>query len=624
MADLTQHQQPGAQGLATDFATTGASVNVSNAAPPVAGDDFYANTPTTVVWGNRLPRTFNVKHNKHSNLAGDGKEHYYSSINAGSYTLTCTDGSFASSDVGKIIGIENAGTSGSWHITTIATYISATQVTLTAAAVNSVSTTHTVSAEITTFYGTDDTVALQTLINSSFRTSSTEWNGNCEFIFPDALYIIGGALQTAVTGFSSTAINYNSQIYIPNLPYDPASGNLPEFSFRCTMTFKGETRPFFHGPNSIGNAQSVRWGARIRSTLQSSSGSFPSILCAKGGASATDNWAQFNSVGLEIEDLIFELTTNSSNAIHMCAINGDRAKYTRYTRCNAYPHNRIANYIGTGAIATPGTNTIGFIPAGQGDELGNITEKCLAVGFDYGFLSGEHFAIRDCMAWSCISALGLVSTHIPVVIDNLEATGVKYYITYAGPIVTDIWGSSWNKAIINGSINGEISDSTYSAAWFANIAHINDSGNAIHGKLDIMCSEGAVGYSAVRASKIGGENLLVKVIQPFSKMSNHTGTTYTFAYLYEAEQLHTFNNAAAITLTIPAGNTATRAGYCYNFDVGSEIKCIQTGAGQVTIAGAAGVTVNYPTGKTKSAGQYSKFSIHKASTNVWYVSGDLA
>jgi len=57
-------------------------------------------------------------------------------------------------------------------------------------------------------------------------------------------------------------------------------------------------------------------------------------------------------------------------------------------------------------------------------------------------------------------------------------------------------------------------------------------------QVGLLNAEGGVGYAANRASKAGGENLLIKVIQPFAKLSN-LQYYYTFAYLYEAEQIHT-------------------------------------------------------------------------------------
>lgn len=601
---------------ANALATTTTSVNVSNAVAPAELEqqlEITSLSPLEATWVKDSPRRFNVK--RHG-VKGDGKEHYYSEISAGSYTLTCTDGTFASTDVGKIIGVENAGAGNNWLITTIATYISATQVTLAAAAIYTVSSVHTVAGEITTFYGTDDTVALQTLINNAFRTSSTEWNGNCEFFFPDSLYVIGGALRTSVTGFSSTPINYNSQIYIPNLPYKPSSGNKPEFSFRCTMLFKGETRPHFLSANSIGTAQSPRWGARLRSTLQSSSGSFPAIIAAKGGASTTDNWNQISDCGLNIEDLIFEMTTDSSNRVHMSAVNGHKAKYIRVTRSHAYPHNRIGAVTYTGYINEPIANTAGFISAGIGDEAGNLFENCLSVGFYYGYITGEHHSTVRCNAWACVAALGVSGTVYATFIDGMEATGCRYYISHVTTL--DNWTT-----VIYGTVTGEGPGTSDTGAWNYTHAIINDPSNQLYGKIEVLSPYVPVPYSAIFASKIGGTNLKVGVSQSYPLTVNHTGTTYTFQYLYEAEQIHQFSNVSAITLTVPRGDTATIDGYRYNYNIGAVIECIQTNTGQVTPTPASGVTLNFPTGKTKSSGQYSKFFLTKTGTNTWYVSGDL-
>lgn len=599
--------------VATALATLTTPVNVSNAAAPEYGDELTATGASTAIWLNKSPRRFNVKRNKYSNLAGDGKEYYGTSINASSTTLTCTDGSFAASDVGKIIGVENAGAGGSWLITTITTYISATQVILALAASYTVNSIATVAGEITTFYGTDDTIALQTLINSAFRTDSTHWNGNCEFFFPDSLYIIGGALKTAVTGFASTAINYNSQIYIPNLPYKPAAGNKPEFSFRCTMLFKGETRPHLIALNGIGTAQSPRWGARLRSTIQGS-GTYPSIIASKGGSNANDNWSEINDVGLTFEDLILEITTNSSNSTTMCGINASKAKYSIFNRVNAYPHNRIGKYGTAGAIAQPAAGTVGLISAILGDEWGSSVHGCYTAGFYYGYMAGEHYSIRDSMCWACVSGLGLIGTSLKVFIDNLECNAVKHNISYAG--------TGLSVAIV-GSIAGEIEHTGYTGAWYEHEAVVNDPDNLIYGKLDIATTEGYVGYSAVRASKIGGQKLRVSVVDEFPLIVNHTGTTYTFQYLYEAEQTHLFSNAADITVTMPRGDTATLAGYCYNYDIGAEIETIQANTGKIIPVGASGCTVTLPTGMTKSNGVGAKLKWRKTGTNQWYVNGDL-
>ena len=94
-----------------------------------------------------------------------------------------------------------------------------------------------------------------------------------------------------------------------------------------------------------------------------------------------------------------------------------------------------------------------------------------------------------------------------------------------------------------------------------------------------------------------------------------TGTTYT-TVLADQSKLVTLNNASAITLTIPANSSVA-------YPVGTKIDFAQLGAGQVTFAGAGGVTVNgTPTLKLRD--QYSAATCIKIATDTWLLVGDLA
>lgn len=66
-------------------------------------------------------------------------------------------------------------------------------------------------------------------------------------------------------------------------------------------------------------------------------------------------------------------------------------------------------------------------------------------------------------------------------------------------------------------------------------------------------------------------------------------------------------------------STATAAA----FPVGTMIEGAQLGAGQVTIAGAAGVTVNATPG-LKVAARYGEFRLRKVASNTWLATGSLA
>ena len=104
-------------------------------------------------------------------------------------------------------------------------------------------------------------------------------------------------------------------------------------------------------------------------------------------------------------------------------------------------------------------------------------------------------------------------------------------------------------------------------------------------------------------------------------LNAQTGTTYTFA-LTDNGKLVTASNASAQTYSIPTNASVA-------FPVGAQINIIQIGAGQVTInAVTSGTTTVASTGATSTApklrAQYSSATLIKASTDLWYVVGDIS
>lgn len=95
-----------------------------------------------------------------------------------------------------------------------------------------------------------------------------------------------------------------------------------------------------------------------------------------------------------------------------------------------------------------------------------------------------------------------------------------------------------------------------------------------------------------------------------------TGTTYTLVAA-DLGKLVTLSNASGITLTIPPSI----------FVAGNQIHIQQIGAGQVTLAQGAGVTIT-STGATASApklrAQYSAATIICTASNTFTVLGDLS
>ena len=98
-----------------------------------------------------------------------------------------------------------------------------------------------------------------------------------------------------------------------------------------------------------------------------------------------------------------------------------------------------------------------------------------------------------------------------------------------------------------------------------------------------------------------------------------TGTTYT-TVLADNGKLVTQTNASAITTTIPPNSSVA-------YPVGAQINVVQLGAGQVTFAQGAGVTI-VSTGATASApklrAQYSTATAVQTATDTWLVMGDIS
>jgi hypothetical protein len=98
--------------------------------------------------------------------------------------------------------------------------------------------------------------------------------------------------------------------------------------------------------------------------------------------------------------------------------------------------------------------------------------------------------------------------------------------------------------------------------------------------------------------------------------NSQTGTTYTLV-IGDKDKMVTASNAGAITITVPPSV----------FSANDQISIAQTGAGQVTFAQGAGVTIT-STGGTSSApklrAQNSAASVICTASNTFLIIGDLS
>jgi hypothetical protein len=98
--------------------------------------------------------------------------------------------------------------------------------------------------------------------------------------------------------------------------------------------------------------------------------------------------------------------------------------------------------------------------------------------------------------------------------------------------------------------------------------------------------------------------------------SQQAGTTYTFV-LGDAEAMVEFTSGSAVTVTVPPNASVA-------FPIGTVLHVAQDGAGQVTIAPGAGVTIKkHDAFASALAGQHAIASLAKVGTNTWRLFGHL-
>ena len=102
---------------------------------------------------------------------------------------------------------------------------------------------------------------------------------------------------------------------------------------------------------------------------------------------------------------------------------------------------------------------------------------------------------------------------------------------------------------------------------------------------------------------------------PVINLSTNSQTASYSLVLSDASKIVEMSVASANTLTVPLNSS-------HAFSVGTQIIILQTGAGQTTIAGTGGVTVNGTPG-LKLRAQWSSATLIKRATDTWVAIGDL-
>lgn len=121
---------------------------------------------------------------------------------------------------------------------------------------------------------------------------------------------------------------------------------------------------------------------------------------------------------------------------------------------------------------------------------------------------------------------------------------------------------------------------------------------------------GDIFSSFVRAGDVGADASVTQTINA------QTGTTYTFV-LADAGKLVTSSNAGTQVLTVPLNATVA-------YPVGTHIDIAQLGAGLVSIAATAGVTINSAGSALNISVRYGAATLIKLATDTWLLVGSIA
>ena len=295
----------------------------------------------------------------------------------------------------------------------------------------------------------------------------------------------------------------------------------------------------------------------------------------------------------------------------------------------------LASSIGaTGTTITVATGTGSGLLGGVTLAAGNVDQFTLAIDPDTTSEeivfatanSGDSFTIVRGQAGSSAITHGSGATVKHVLTSNdltyFNATLPATLIEAKGDLIA---GSAANAADnlavgANGTVLTADSAQTLGIKWAS--AYPTQTGNS--GKF-LSTNGTAVSWETVDAfpSQTGNSGKFLTTNGTTTSWGNpsdvsinaQVSTTYTFV-AGDTGKLVTFDNVSPIAVTVP-----TNASVAYA--TGTQINIAQIGAGQVTIAGDTGVTVNATPG-LKLRAQYSGATLVKTGTDTWLLLGDLS
>lgn len=132
---------------------------------------------------------------------------------------------------------------------------------------------------------------------------------------------------------------------------------------------------------------------------------------------------------------------------------------------------------------------------------------------------------------------------------------------------------------------------------------------------DIVLNNAGTGPFAWRCTAGGTPGSWEAVLAGGSAVTSQAGAAYT-AVLADANSYIRFTSGSAVAFTVPPNSSVA-------FPVGTVIEIEQAGAGPLSVAAGAGVTINSRGADLALAGQFAVAALKKVAADTWTLTGDL-
>ena len=344
-----------------------------------------ATSATTSLWNsvvNAGPWVFDVRT---FGAKGDGQAVTDGAITSGTATLTCaTSQPFKPSDVGKAIMVKNALVSGATTlVTTITGYTSASVVTLGANATN------TVASGGAVFWATDDTIAIQSCINTAFTYGQKQ--GTAIIWLPPNGGLFYGIAGPLIAGGATKA---NGQLTIPIQLDNGTTTGLKVTLIFLGATDGGATRHWHQTIPQMTGSTLVSFGVFANATAQTNAinaNGNPAVISGQTGANGYGGSALlYNNVIVRLQNMQI-YTTHSANGWGYCAYNfhglaAAALENFGYGTIGTYQAGDFGNPNGFSA----GLSCGGLLPSAGNNDCNQLRNVVCHGGYTYGVFLTEH------------------------------------------------------------------------------------------------------------------------------------------------------------------------------------------------------------------------------------------